>query len=299
MAERAEGEATDSVSADTRLVALSKRTNDDLSNLYRNADNNGIVSFTEYISSEGRFSYSSGSFQGVKSMLREVRAAVFQGAWRVDLKRCHTSMLLGTYSRAVKLGIASEHPVIARMSTDLTGLEAELADDQARLLPAALQRFESVKGTSDEAHAAKLIGYLQSPPKTLLSAMLNHPNDSPMFKTWPLAASCCHALGVAAAIARSHPLVAADQHRPQLSPEACPRGSAKEKQRIAFILERRAVGVLVAELKACGMAPSLTINDEALFCPVSEPDIGTLEAALSMAVSAELGFDAPLRVERV
>ena len=57
--------------------------------------------------------------------------------------------------------------------------------------------------------------------------------------------------------------------------------------------------MLVAELKACGMAPSLTINDEALFCPVSEPDIGTLEAALSMAVSAELGFDAPLRVERV
>ena len=129
--------------------------------------------------------------------------------------------------------------------------------------------------------------------------MLNHPNDSPMFKTWPLAASCCRALGMAAVIARSHPLVAADQHRPQLTPETCPRGSAKEKQRIAFILERRAVGVLVAELQARDMAPSLTINDEALFWPAIEPDIGTLEAALAMTVSDELGFDAPLRVERV
>ena len=299
LAERAEGEATDSVSADTRLAALSKRVSDDLNQLYRNSDGNGIVSFTEYISSEGRFSYSSGSFQGVKSLLREVRAAVFQGAWRVDLKRCHTSMLLGAYSRAVKLGIASEHAVLTRMSTDLDGVEAELADDQTRLLPAVMARLESVRGTPNETNAAKLVAYLQSPPKTLLSAMLNHPNESPMFKTWPLAASCCRALGMAAGIARSHPLVAADQRRPQLTPETCPRGSAKEKQRIAFILERRAVGVLVAELTASGMAPSLTINDEALFWPANEPDIGTLEAALAMAVSDKLGFDAPLRVERV
>ena len=103
--------------------------------------------------------------------------------------------------------------------------------------------------------------------------MLNHPNDSPMFKTWPLAASCCRALGVAAAIARSHPLVAADQHRPQLSPETCPRGSAKEKQRIAFILERRSVGALVAVLEKSNMMPSLTINDEVLFFPAAEPDV--------------------------
>ena len=157
----------------------------------------------------------------------------------------------------------------------------------------------TARGTPNESNAAKLVGYLQSSPKTLLSAMLNHPNDSPMFKTWPLAASCCRALGVAAAIARSHPLVAADQHRPQLNPETCPRGSAKEKQRIAFILERRSVGALVAALEKSNLKPSLTINEEVLFFPAVEPDVGALEAALAAAVRSEVGFDAPLRVERV
>ena len=64
-----------------------------------------MVEFTEYISTEGRFGYSSGGFDGIKSVLREVRAAIFKGAWRVDLKRCHTSMLLGAYNRAATLDV--------------------------------------------------------------------------------------------------------------------------------------------------------------------------------------------------
>ena len=297
LAERAAAETDAELSADHRLEALSKKANDSLTTLYNVADNKNNVRFTEYISTEGRFSYSSGGFDGIKSVLREVRAVIFQGAWRVDLKRCHTSMLLGAYDRAATLGVAPRHPLLDRMCADLGGVENELAEDQTRLLPRAMERLESVRETVDEKNAARLVGYMQSKPKTLLSAMLNHPNNSPMFKTWPLAAACCRALGVAAAAARSHPLVAADQHRPEISDIA--RGSAKEKQRIAFILERRAVGALVSELQANGMKPSLTINDEVLFFPPEGTDGLALKKCLFAAVERVLGFGAPLCVECV
>ena len=302
LVERAATEATNDMPANRRLEALVKKANDSMATLYDLADSKGVIKFTEYISSggfisSGRFSYSSGGFDGIKSVLREVRATIFKGAWRVDLKRCHTSMLLGAYNRAAALGVAPRHPLLDRMCVDLGGVENELAEDQARLLPKAIERRDSVSGTVDEKNAARLVGYLQSKPKTLLSAMLNHPNESPMFKTWPLAASCCRALGVAAAAARSHPLVAADQHRPEICDIA--RGSATEKQRIAFILERRAIGALVAFLEQEGLKPSLTINDEVLFFPPAGIDREALRGSLTAEVERVLGFEAPLCVDCV
>ena len=294
--ERAAAEATTTeAAADQRLEALVKKANDSLTTLYNLAGINGVVEFTEYISTEGRFGYSSGRFDGIKSVLREVRAAIFKGAWRVDLKRCHTSMLLGAYNRAATLGIVQRHPLLDRMCGDLGGVENDLSKDQTRLLPIAMERLQSAMGTVDEKNAARLVGYLQSKPKTLLSAMLNHPNESPMFKTWPLAASCCRALGVAATAARSHPLVAADQHRPEICNITL--GSAKEKQRIAFILERRAVSALVVFLEQRGLMPSLTINDEVLFFPPAGTDGEALWRDLTAEVERVLGFKAPLCVD--
>jgi len=293
--ERAEAEGTDDVPSKRRLEELSKKANDSLITLHRLADGSKVVRFTEYISNEGRFSYTSGGFNGVKSMLREVRIALFQGAWRVDLKRCHTSMLLGGYGRAASLGTAPKHPLLERMRTALSTVEEELAADQVRLTPKAEVRLDNSRGTKDEKNAERFVGYLKSKPKTLLSAMLNHPNDSPMFKSWPLAASCCRALGAAAAASRSHPLVDADQHRPEVCHIA--RGSAKEKQRIAFVLERRAVAALVIWLEANGMMPSLTVNDEVLFFPPGTVDSEKLECSLASEVERVLGFEAPLCVE--
>ena len=297
LVERAATEAAVEPPSDHRLEALVKKANDSLTRLYNLADINGVVKFTEYISTEGRFSYSSGGFDGIKSVLREVRVVIFKGAWRVDLKRCHTSMLLGAYGRAVTLGTASRYTLLDRMCTDLSSVEGELSADQERLLPMARARLDRLRGSADEKNAERLVIYMQSKPKTLLSAMLNHPNDSPMFKLWPLAAACCRALGVAAAAARSHPLVAADHHSPEICDIA--RGSAKEKQRIAFILERRAVGALVAALETNGMKPSLTINDEVLFFPPVGTDGESLKKHLVSAVERVLGFGAPLCVEFV
>ena len=97
---------------------------------------------------------------------------------------------------------------------------------------------------------------LALPPATkdaVLSVMLNRPNKSPMLGSWPLAAACCQAMGVAAAAAKLHPLVAADRLRPQLDSGITP-GSPAEKQRIAILLERRAVAAMVGMLPMKGAA---------------------------------------------
>ena len=222
--------------------------------------------------------------------------------WRVDLKRCHTSMLIGAHARAVGIGTAPDHHVLDRMRGDMDTLEAELRANQSLLLPAALTRLDAARGTAgEERNVRKYVDYLQMEPKTLLSVMLNHPSKSPMFRNWPLAADCCAALGVAAATARSHPLVAADRLRPQLDP-SIKQGSPAEKQRIAILLERRAVVAMIRSLGEQGLAPSITINDEVLFrAPLGEAEESKegLEENLGKAVMDTLGFNVRLTVEPV
>ena len=101
-------------------------------------------------------------------------------------------------------------------------------------------------------------------------------------------------MGVAAAAAKSHPLVAADRLRPQLDQGIQP-GSPAEKQRIAILLERRAVATTVGVLDAKGLAPSITINDEVLFAAPSG-GADPLKERMREAVTATLGFDVRLSV---
>ena len=288
-----EGEACDPSAVDRRLGELLQRARRDLETLHA-AASNGTVTFEEYVAPEGRLGYACGSYCGVKAILRELRPVVFAGMWRVDLKRCHTSMLIGAHARAVSIGTVGEHPLLRRLCTDMEGLEAELRADQLKLLPAARARLDLARGSGGEENAAAYVEYLQKEPKTLLSVMLNHPNKSPMFRSWPLAAACCQAMGVAAAAAKSHPLVAADRLRPQLDPGIKP-GSSAEKQRVAILLERRAVATLVGVLDAKKLAPSITINDEVLFAAPSG-DVDLLKGCLGEAVAAALGFDVRLSV---
>ena len=102
-------------------------------------------------------------------------------------------------------------------------------------------------------------------------------------------------MGVAAAAAKSHPLVAADRLRPQLDQGIQP-GSPAEKQRIAILLERRAVATMVGVLEAKGLAPSITVNDEVLFAAPPSGGADLLKECLTEAVTAALGFGVRLSV---
>ena len=298
---RAEREAIGEAAVADRLNELRCRAEREVNTLHA-AATNGTLTCIEYIAPDGRLGYSCGGYCGIKSILRELRHIVFAGMWRVDLKRCHTSMLIGAHARAVGIGTAPDHHVLDRMRGDMDTLEGELRANQSLLLPAALTRLDTARGTADEErNVRKYVDYLQMEPKTLLSVMLNHPSKSPMFRNWPLAAACCAALGVAAATARSHPLVAADRLRPQLDPRI-KQGSPAEKQRIAILLERRAVVAMIRSLGEQGLEPSITINDEVLFrAPLGEAEESKegLEEILGKAVMDTLGFNVRLTVEPV
>ena len=297
---RAEKEFPDTVEA--KVEAWIQYTDTNLETLFANADpqDDGtvVLKFTEYLGPEGRLSYECGVSRGVKSIKRELRQVIFAGAWGVDLCRCHTNAILGAYQRAATLGVVGRHALLDRLCSDLAGVEADLVADQVRLLPEAKARLGRLQqGTKEAGYAENFVGYLQKEPKTLLSAMLNQPNDSMMFKRWPLAAACCRALGVAAAAAKLHPLVVADRFRPDLL--GTPAGGPKEKQQLAFIFERRALQSMIDALDERDMAPSITVNDELLFFPSEGTDMAALKTFLKAAVSKTLQFDAPIRVERV
>ena len=279
---------------------LIKHARTDLAHLYNNADAEGTVVLREYISDEGRLSYVAGSFAGIKAVLVEVRRELFSTHWRVDIKRCHTTMLLGCYTRARALGCVGMNKTLDRLCNDLEGIEAALRADQDRLLPAAQARLQSTIGTPDEVYARRFIGYLKEAPKTLLSALLNHANDSPMWRTWPLAASICHALGVAAGSARTHPLVLGDPKRPQVCGLAA--GGSKEKPRLACLLERRAVQVIIESFHSVeGLQSGLTINDEVLFTATQgvTVEVEALKRQLVAAIASRLGFEVRLTIEPI
>jgi len=297
---RAEKEFPDAVGA--KVKDWIQYTEKNLEKLFESADpqDDGtvVLKFTEYLATEGRLSYECKRSKGLKSIKRELRNVIFAGAWSVDLCRCHTNSILGAYQWASKVGVVDRHALLDRLCSDLPGVEADIVADQVRLLPEAKARLGRLQqGTKEAGYAAKFIGYLQIAPKTLLSAMLNQPNDSMMFRRWPLAAACCRALGVAAAAAKQHPLVVADRFRPDLI--GTPAGGKKEKQQLAFIFERRALQSMIAALESSGFAPSITVNDELLFFPPTGTDICTVKTILESAVANTLQFDAPIRVEPV
>ena len=284
--DRAKHETSAEGSVTNRSEKLLAHAERDLRALHT-AATNGTLTFTEYIAPEGRLGYDCAGYCNIKNILRELRPILFPCMWRVDVRRCHTTMLLGAHARAVSLQSAPDDHLLRRMRTDMGGIESELRSGQQGLLESARTRLEHARGSDGEENARTFLGYLQMEPKTLLSVMLNHPNRSPMFRDWPLAADYCRAMGVAAAVARSHPLVSADCRRPELA--GITPGSRTEKQRIAFLLERRAVTTIVDVLHREGLAPSITINDEVLFAaPTGDPS--ELVQLLEQALEAKLGF---------
>jgi hypothetical protein len=280
---------------------LCKRARLSLRHIYDAADECGVVRFSEYIESGGRYGFVEMDFAGIKSVLSEVRRALFRGYWRVDIKRCHTTMLLGCYRRAIDIDDGTlRDELLDRLHNDLDGVEAEIRKDQVQLRPAAVARLEAcVKGSKAEEYAQKFIGYLDSKPKTLLSAILNHADDSPMFRgKWKLASDLCKAFGVAAEHARSHPLVLVDPRRPQVC--GILPGKKGEKSRLACLLERRAVEVLQETLTKMGARPSVSINDEILWsCDWDESTTEMLESNLAAAVGSRLGFGVKVCVGKI
>jgi hypothetical protein len=281
---------------------LCNRARSSLRHVYDAADEHGVVRFNEYIEPGGRYGHVVATgFAGIKSVLSEVRRALFRGHWRVDVKRCHTTMLLGCYLRAVDIDDGTHRDeLLDRLCADLDGVEEEIRKDQATLRPAAVARLEAcVKGSKAEEYAKKFVDYLDSKPKTLLSALLNHADDSPMFRNkWKLASELCMAFGCAAKHARSHPLVLVDPLRPQV--RGILPGGPGEKSRLACLLERRAVETLQQTLSNMGAVPSVSVNDEILFtCDWDESTTDLLESNLAAAVGSRLGFGVKVCVGKI
>ena len=166
------------------------------------------------------------------------------------------------------------------LPTELPGLEARLRAEQKLL---------AAEGRASGRVDAK---YLEMPPSQLLSAMINHPDRSPAFEGWRLALDLCRALGRAASAAEGHPFVEADPLRPQ---NDAALDKKKRKQRVAFILERRAVQALIAALERLGLAPSITINDQVLFAG-EVVDASALADELARSVSDEHQFRAGVKL---
>jgi hypothetical protein len=272
---RAAREAEDGDDVFGRLAALVERAKRDLDRLHGLAVD-GAVRFEEYVDDSGRLGYACGSYLGIKSILRELRPVVFTGMWSADLRRCHTSVLVGAHGRAVRLGVAKDDDAQLRaLRDDMPGVEARLRSEQQLL---------ASRPRPDGAIIAK---YLHMKPSQLLSAFINHPDRSPVFSTWPLAAACCRAIGTASVAAAGHFLVEADPLRPEAA--GLRRRSRHAKQRVALLLERRAVCALLAALERIGHAPSVTINDEVLF-EGNVYDPPALERQLERAVEDALDF---------
>ena len=217
-------------------------------------------------------------------------------------------MLLGCYQLGARAGVVETNPLLERLCNDLEGVEAELEADQLRLLaPAeeALKRMQSNPTTTTPdalTNQEKFVKYLKAPAKTLLSAFLNHPANSPMFQhRWPLASQCCRALGAAGSAARNHTLVVTDPWRPELRGHAFRAGTQKERQAIACILERHCLHAMRMLFFQRELNTSLTINDEIIWYIRSDmtPDAcATLETELVSAIEARVGFRVSVKLKR-
>jgi hypothetical protein len=259
-------------------------------------DGTPFLTVAEYIQPDGRLGYTCRDWAGMKSILKDVRHVIFSNAWSADLKRCHTAVLVGAHHRAYELGLVPPHTLLDRMYHDLDGVEADLKADQQRLLPAVQDRLRRARaGSKAEDSAKKLVGYLQTEPKRLFSVLLNQDPSWSTFKDWPLANACCRAIHTAAAAAQSHPLVAADQFRPELM--GTPHGDHRASRQISSIFERRALLAMIDKMESIGLPPSMTENDELFMFLPTGVDTEALRQTLDAAVAEKLQFRANVRLK--
>ena len=254
-----------------------------------------VVEFEEYQDSGGRLGYERRSepggeptgWRGVKGMLKEVRGAIFQKYWHVDLSKCHTVMLLGSGRAA------------AGLSVDCQSIEAALAAILAEIEAAQAQNRDSRSSYSKEQAAL--------PPKVLLSSILNKDKDSdPLLSEgggWSRVARQHSMLEAGAEAAWKHPLITDEQrsHRPK--DKTWMSGAAR-------LLEAQAVAAMweaIAEFEPLDatrhkLVPSISINDEVLFFVPGEmgkEDVQRLGDSLQASLCSRLGFEPPFKIAKV
>ena len=155
--DRAKHETSAEGSVTNRSEKLLAHAERDLRALHT-AATNGTLTFTEYIAPEGRLGYDCAGYCGIKGILRELRPILFPCMWRVVVRRCHTTMLLGAHARAVSLQSAPDDHLLRRMRTDMSGIESELRSRQQGLLESARTRLEHARGSDGEENARKFLG---------------------------------------------------------------------------------------------------------------------------------------------
>ena len=294
---RAEVESPETIQ--TFLTAKTSILDQNLAGIYDKyelkTDGTPFLTVAEYIQPDGRLGYTRDDWAGMKSVLKDLRHIIFSKAWSADLKRCHTAVLVGAHHRAYELGLVPQHALLDRMYHDLDGVEADLKADQQRLLPAAQIRLRHARvGSKAEDSAKKLVTYLQTEPKRLFSVLLNQNPSWSTFKDWPLANACCRAIHTAAAAAQSHPLVAADQFRPELMGTS--HGDHRASRQISSIFERRALLAMIDKMESVGLPPSMTENDELFMFLPAGTDTEALRQTLDAAVAEKLQFRANVRL---
>jgi len=294
---RAEVEIPEKIQA--FLTAKTLILDQNLAGIYKiykfKADGTPFLTVAEYIQPDGRLGYTCDDWAGIKSILKDLRHVIFSKAWSADLKRCHTAVLVGAHHRACELGLVPPHALLDRMYHDLDGVETDLKADQQWLLPAAQDRLRRARAGSRAADSArKLVEYLQTEPKRLFSVLLNQNPSWSTFKGWPLANACCRAIHTAAAAAQSHPLVAADQFRPELMGTS--HGDHRASRQISSIFERRALLAMIDKMESIGLPASMTENDELFMFLPTGTDIEALRQTLDAAVAEKLQFRANVRL---
>ena len=273
----------------TQFEQVRKKASDNVDKICANVDRDGILTFEEYVASEGRLGYRVGDFKGIKSILREVRDVVFAGLFRIDLKRCHTTMLLGP------LRAAHEDGKAAKMSGAQVALLTAIFEDLASV-EAAIDRERSALFQTDTGKSRFLQPYKEFTGKLMFSVVLNHEKYSPVFSSWPTLKELLALFVMAYPFACKHPFVVADASF--AAKGYAKNGESREaRQAIACLMERRAVQIMIDELQKMGFEPSITINDEVLFSAPLSCDKVVVRKQTMARLKHQFGFDIDVKVE--
>lgn len=257
------------------------------------------VAFEEYYDDGGRLGYDRLScveggvptgWRGVKGMRKEVRAAVFQRYWHVDLSKCHTVMLLGSL-----LAETGE-------DVDCSSVQAKLDEVLCAIEQAQQANLDAKNAYSKEQAAV--------PAKVLLSSILNKDRASdPLLDEhgpWRGVALQHRLLELGGEAAWRHARITDEKRQRRPKDKTWMSAAARH-------LEAEAVAAMTAAIatflpsegradEAPPLLPSISVNDEVLFwAPERMPDgwQGELEKHMQAGILLRLGFEAPFKIDAV
>ena len=75
--------------------------------------------------------------------------------------------------------------------------------------------------------------------------------------------------------------------------------SKEATQRVAVLLERRALSAMIQKVGSLGLCPGITRNDELLVATDAETDLSVLADEMAAAASQPLGFRVRVRAQLV